>query len=66
MVHLKLYVFNSLDEETLVDFYIDIGAIQGFYPDPDDESVINLLSYGQLYTVVKTHSLMSKLKYNEN
>ena len=66
MIHLKLFVFNNNDDEELVDFYLDENAIQGFYPDPDDDTVINLLSYGQLYTVKKTHALMHKLKYNEN
>jgi len=64
MINLKLYVFNDLEDEVLVDFGIDINAIQGYYPDPDDDKVINLISYGQLYTVLKTHQLMHMLKLN--
>jgi len=66
MIHLQLYVFDSYEKEVLVDFYIDILHIQGYYDDPDDETVINLLSYGKLYTVKRKHSLMNQLKYNEN
>ena len=65
-MNLKLLVYNMSEKEVLVDFYIDFDVIQGFYDDPDDDSVINLLSYGQLYTVVRSHALMNKLKSNEN
>ena len=65
-MYLKLIVYNDLEAETFVDFYIDFNAIHGFYPDPDDDTIINLLSYGQHYSVVKTHTLMNKLKVNEN
>ena len=66
MLDLKLYVYNNDESEVLVDFSISINAIQGYYGDPDDDTVINLLSYGQLYTVVKTHQLMNQLNKRLN
>ena len=61
MLDLKLYVVDGMENEVLVDFSININAIQGYYYSPDDEDVINLLSYGQIYTVIKTHQLMAML-----
>jgi hypothetical protein len=66
MLDLKLYVYNIDESEVLVDFCINITAIQGYYYDPYDDTVINLLSYGQLYTVVKTHQLMAQLNNRLN
>ena len=66
MLDLQLLVFNNNDEEVHVNFSININAINGYYADPDDDTVINLLSYGQLYTVVKTHQLMTHLNNRLN
>ena len=66
MLDLQLLVFNNDGEEVLVNFSINIMAIHGYYPDPDDDSVMNLLSYGQLYTVLKTHPLMNQLNNRLN
>ena len=65
-MNLQLLVFNNEDEEVLVPFTIDINVIQGFYPDPDDDTVMNLLSFGQLYTVRKEHGLMNHLNSKLN
>lgn len=65
-MRLELLVYNNDEEEVLIPFKIDINAIQGFYPDPDDDLVMNILSYGQLFTVKKTHALMNQLNNELN
>ena len=65
-MRLELLVFNNDDNEVFVPFSIDILQIHGFYPDPDDDTVMNLLSYGQLFTVKKTEQLMAQLNYELN
>lgn len=66
MTDLKLYVFNDNQEEVLVDFAFDLTLVNGYYPDPDDSEVMNLISYGQIYTVEKTHQLMTILNSRFN
>lgn len=65
-MYLKLLVFNSQEHEEWVNFNIDINAIHGFYDDPDDKTIINLLSHNQLFTVKRSHELMNKLKFELN
>ena len=65
-MRLELFIYSEDDEEVLVPFKIDINAIQGFYPNPNNDSVINILSYGQLFTVKKTHALMNQLNNELN
>jgi len=66
MLYLKLAVYNDYEEEVFVDFVLQVESVNGYYPDPDDENLINLLSYGQHYTVKKTHELMSHLNAKIN
>lgn len=44
MTDLKLYVFNDNQEEVLVNFSFDLTLVNGYYPDPDDSEIMNLIS----------------------
>ena len=66
-MHLKLLIYDEdLDEERFIPLNLDIEAIQGFYQSVDDDNIINLVSYGQIFSVKKTHPLMTKLNYELN
>jgi len=65
-MYLKLLVSDNDGKECWVNFSINIEAVQGFYDDPDDVEVVNLISYGQLYTVKRKPGLMARLKYDIN
>lgn len=65
MYKLELLVLNKYDEEVFVDFYCDFETISGYYLDPDDDGVINIVIFGTSFTVVKEPYLMSYLKFDE-
>ena len=65
--NLKLCVYNEMaEEEVFIDFSFDLDMVNGHYNCPVDPKVVNLISYGQLYTVKKTHELMMFLNTRYN
>ena len=62
-MNLELLAFNELEEEVFIPFTFDIQFINGFYVDAVDDDIVNLISYGEVYSVKKTHALMSQLNY---
>ena len=66
-MHLELLVFDEdLDKEVFVPFSLEIEFVNGFYLDPADANIVNLISYGQTYSVKKSHPLMAQLQYKIN
>ena len=72
----KLYIVNKLSRsitvfdlfkgEELTEFTLEIEHINGFYISTDDEDIVNLISYGQVYSVKKSHALMNQLNFKLN
>jgi hypothetical protein len=65
-MHLHLLAFDIEDKEIYIPFEYDINEIHGYYVDAVDSSIVNLFSYGQQFSVKKTHALMAELKYKSN
>jgi hypothetical protein len=66
-MHLELLVFDEdLDSETFIDFTLDIEVINGWYNSVDDDDIVNIVSYGQVFSVKKSHTLMNQLNHKLN
>jgi len=66
-MNLELLVYNEdTDEEYYIPLTLEIEAVTGFYNSVDDDDVVNIVSYGQIFSVKKTHALMSKLNFKLN
>jgi len=65
-MNLQMLAYNDDDEEVFIPFDYDIEQIHGFYIDAVDIDIVNIISYGQQYSVKKTHALMSQLNYKLN
>ena len=66
-MNLELLVFDEeTDQESFIPLTLDIEVINGFYNSVDDDDIVNLVSYGQIFSVKKTHALMYKLNFKLN
>jgi hypothetical protein len=66
-MHLELLVFDEdLDRETFIDFTLDIEVINGWYNSVDDDDIVNLVIYGQVFSVKKHHTVMNQLNHKLN
>ena len=66
-MNLELLIYNEdLEEEQFIPLTLDIEVINGFYNSVDDDDIVNLVSYGQIFSVRKTHALMYKLNFKLN
>ncbi len=63
MHKLHLLVLDRDGEEVWTDFHIDFQNINGYYNDPDDDTVINIVIYGTSFTVIKDAYLMAFLQF---
>ena len=63
MHKLNLLVLNRDGEEVWTNFYVDFETINGYYNDPDDDTVINIVIYGTSFTVIRDAYLMAFLSF---